>query len=357
MSTRRQLLGFCLSSSLALSAFSIASSGCDKEEVKPEATPIVGTLELPIAHRNGAPEPSDAARVEIGASEIRVAGETVLPLESGKVPAGERPNDVLPKLQVKLGGKKTMALTVYAATPYATLARVINTGLKAGVSEFAFKVRKPGSNKDTGYFTIRDVHFIKSSDDSGFNESALLPWESFTKVWEESLEACQSAQNVDCGYKPMAKAEGGKLDLMLRVRGTGVAIRFRQQGGPPQPEAGVAQPSTATAEAKPEKKKKGKKAKAELLDGIKGGATAEAAEPAPPPPQTEQVFTLRATHASEVPTSPISAIVKPVCGSQSCPTVLEAEGVGMSGNVISLLAAAFPDGTPEPKLAIVLPPP
>jgi hypothetical protein len=37
--------------------------------------------------------------------------------------------------------------------------------------------------------------------------------------------------------------------------------------------------------------------------------------------------------------------------------VLESEGISMSGTVISFIAAAFPNGTPEPKLAWVLPKP
>ena len=36
--------------------------------------------------------------------------------------------------------------------------------------------------------------------------------------------------------------------------------------------------------------------------------------------------------------------------------VLDAEGISMSGTVLSLIGAAFPEGTPEPKLAFVLPP-
>lgn len=346
------MLGFCLVSSLSLS---LLGAGCSTEEVKPEATPIVGTLELPIAHRNSDTEPGDAARIEIGTSEIRVAGETVLKLESGKIPAADRPGDVLPKLKEKLAGKKVLALTVYAASPYSTLARVINTGFEAGIHELAFRVRKPGSNTETGWLRLHGGHFVKSADDGQFGD-ALLPWDKFANVWEESLDACNAgSRGGDCGYKPMAKATGGKLDMMLRVRGSGLALRFRQTGAPAPVDAGVPD-AAATAEAKPSKAKKGKKKpKAEMLDGIKGGGGGEAVEEAPPEPATEQVFSLRAEQAAEVPSSPISDIVKPICGSVSCPAVLESEGISMSGTVISFIAAAFPNGTPEPKLAWVLP--
>jgi hypothetical protein len=323
------LLGFCLCSSLSLAA-------CNKDELKSDGKPIVGVLELPIVHRNAAPEPGDAARIEIGASEIRVAGETILKLENGKVPAAERSGYLLPKLKEKLAGKRVLALSVYAASPYATLARVIHTGFEAGARELAFRVRKPGTSTDTGWMVLHDVHFTPSSDDGKFGDAGLLPWEKFAAHWEESLEACKAGvRSGDCGYSPLAKAQGGKLDMMLRVRGSGIALRFRQTGAPPPPE-------------------KPKKPKLEMLDGIKGGA-AQPAEQEEPEPATEHVFTLRADQTTEVP-SPISDIVKPVCGGQSCPTVMDAEGISMSGTVLSLIGAAFPEATPEPKLAFVLPP-
>lgn len=312
---------------------------CPKsEEVKPDGKPIVGTLELPISHRSGGSEPSDAARIEIGASEIRLAGEPVISLENGKIPETERSGDVIPKLKAKLGGKRALSLTVYAASPYATLYRVINSGFEAGARELAFRVRKPGSNTDTGWLVVHDNHPAPSADDSQFPESALLAWDKFGAVWEETLDACQAGmRGGDCGYRPLAKATGGKLDLMLRVRGPGLALRFRQAGAPPPPE--------------PKKKPQ----KAELLEGLKGAKNAPPAEEEEPEPATEHVFTLRAEQAAELPRSPVSAIVQPVCGSTSCPAVVESEGISMSSTVISLIGAAFPDGTPEPKLAWVLP--
>ena len=338
MRTRRPFLGLrtlvtglCFTTSFAL--------GCTKsEEVKPDAKPIVGTLELPISHRNAAAEPGGAASIEIGTGEIRLAGETVVTLENGKVPAAELSGNVIPKLKAKLAGKRGLALTVYAASPYATLLRVIESGFEAGAKELAFRVRKPGSNTQTGWLTVHESHIAPSADDSKFADVALLPWEKFTGGWEESLDACSSGmRGGDCGYRPIAKATGGKLDLMLRVRGPGVALRFRQTGAPPAPEAP-------------------KKPKAELLEGIKGAKQAAAAEEEPPPePATEHVFTLRADQTAELPSSPISAITRPVCGSVSCAAVLESEGISMSGTVISLIGAAFPDGAPEPKLAWVLP--
>jgi hypothetical protein len=329
MQKRRALIG-----ALLLFAGLVA---CGGEDIDAEKPPLLGVLELPIAHRAGGTEPSGAARIEVAPGEIRVDGETLLTLENGKVPAAEQSGHTLPKLKAKLSGKSALAISTHAATPYATLARVLNTGLEAGARTFGFKVRKVGTTKDTGWLVLGNNHFTPTSEDGKFPLDQLANWDSFVTVWEDAITACQGAERVDCGYRPMAKAQGGKLDMMLRVRGSGIAVRMRQTGAP----AAATPPPTE------------KKPRVEMLDGIK--APPQAAEEAPPEPSTEHVFTLRSDHAT-LPDSPISGIVKPLCSGTSCAAVVDAEGISMSGLVLSLIGAAFPDGTPEPKLAWVLPP-
>jgi hypothetical protein len=326
----RLILSACLLGALA-------HAGCESEQAKPEAAPSVGVLELPIVQRNAGSVPAGAAQIEISPSEIRVGGESVITLTSGKVPPAEASGYVLPKLKAKLAGKSALAITAHATTPYATLARVIQSGFDAGAKDLAFQVRKPNTTKDTGWLTIRQSHFTDTPESGKFGDGELLSWDSFAKVWEESLSGCQASTKADCGYSPMTKAEGGQLDMLLRVRGSGVALRMRQTGVPE---------GQAKAADKP-------KPRAEMLEGVKA---APAAEAAPPEPTTEHVFTLRADQATAVP-SPISGITKPICGSVTCPVVLDAEGISMAVNVLALLGAAFPDGTPEPKVAWVLPPP
>ncbi len=326
---RRLFLSSCLLSSLFAGA-------CETNETATEAAPIVGVLELPLVHRNTGVAPPGAAQVEISPSEIRVNGETALALENGKVPAGEANGYLLPKLQAKLSGKSGMAITAHATIPYATLARVIQTGQEAGARELAFQVRKPNTTKDVGWLVLRQNHTTTTAEDGKFAASDLLPWSAFTKVWEEALSGCQASSRADCGYGPVAKAEGGQLDMMLRVRGSGMAIRMRQTGAPE---------AEATPAAKPKR--------VEMLDGLK--AAPAAAKEAAPEATTEHVFTLRSDQATAVP-SPISEILKPVCGSTTCPVVFEAETISSTIHVLSLLGAAFPDGTPEPKIAWVLPP-
>ena len=329
MQKRRALVLFVC----ALAA--LAGAACTGDEIKQDSAPILGVLELPIAHRTGGSEPANAARVEVSPSEIRVDGETVIKLENGKVPAAEQSGHTLPKLKDKLAGKAALAISAHAATPYATLARILNTGLEASARTFAFKVRKVGSNTDTGWLVVSNNHFTKTAEEGGFALDQLVPWDSFVAVWEDSITACQATERGDCGYRPLAKAQGGKLDMMLRVRGTGLAIRMRQTGAPA--------PTTPEPTKKP---------KVEMMEGVPAQPQAEEA---PPEPSTEHVFTLRADQAT-APESPISGIVKPVCSSQTCAAVIDAEGISMSGRVLSLIGAAFPDGSPEPKLARVLPP-
>lgn len=316
-------------------------------------TPRVGVLELGTAHRIGDPAPAGPAHIEVSPAELVVDGEPVIALENGKIPSAERSGYEIPKLKAKLSGKQSLELSVHAAVPYATLARVMFTGSEAGIKEVAFKVRKPNSTNQVGFIDVKQLQFIKSPDASEFAESELVPWDSWTAVWDDSLSACQAAgPKADCGYAPMAKAQGGKLDLMLRVRGTGYALRFRQAGAGDAAPADAGTAAAAAPDAKKKKKDK-KKKKAEMLDGIK--AAPEAPEEEAPEPSHEHVFTLRTDQATVDP-SPISGIVKPLCSSIVCPVVLDVEGISMSGQVFGLLGAAFPDGTSAPKIAWVLPP-
>jgi hypothetical protein len=327
----------------------IALAACDKEEVKPDLTPRVGVLELGTSHRIKDNAPAGPAHIEISPAELVVDGETLFPLQNGKIPPAEKSGYELPKLKAKLSGKQSLELSVHAAVPYATLARVMFTGFEAGIGEVAFKVRKPNSTNQVGFIDLKQNKFIKSPDAAEFSDAELVPWDKWSAVWDDALSACQAAgPKADCGYSPMAKAQGGKLDMMLRVRGSGYALRFRQAGAPEVADAGA--PVAAATDKKKDKKKK---KKAEMLDGIK--AAPEAADEAPPEPSHEHVFTLRTDQATVDP-SPISGIVKPLCSSIVCPIVFDVEGISMSGQAFGLLGAAFPDGTTAPKIAWVLPP-
>src|SRR5689334_17837449 len=87
-----------------------SAAACSTEEPKVAAAPILGVLELPISHRNGDPEPTGAAKVEVSPGEIRVDGESVITLQNGKIPPAEASGYILPKLKAKLTGKGALAI-------------------------------------------------------------------------------------------------------------------------------------------------------------------------------------------------------------------------------------------------------
>ncbi|MET0344129.1 MAG: hypothetical protein ABW252_24150 [Polyangiales bacterium] len=329
----------------------LSACGCGKEEVKPEPKPLLGVLELPIALRTGDAPPGNAAMLEITPTALVVDGKEVLALDKGKLPAAALAGYDLAALKPVIAGKPALAIAVYAATPYATLARVVHTALSAGLHGLTFKVRRPNATSQAGWMTLPKSHFVASAEDGKFPEGDLLAWDTFAASWEDALAACQVSARADCGYRPLDKAKGGKLDLLLRVRGSGIALRFRQAGAASPAATGPDLHEVARPEKKKEKPKRRKRA--ELLDGVAGAAAP--ADAAPPEPSTEHVFTLRGDQATTDP-SPVSGIVRPVCGGVTCPVVVDAEGVSMSGQVLGLLGAAFPDGGPAPAVAFVLPP-
>jgi hypothetical protein len=72
------------------------------------------------------------------------------------------------------------------------------------------------------------------------------------------------------------------------------------------------------------------------------------------PPATEASFQFRATEALTNP-SPVSATLKPLCGTSACGVFVTAEKTTLFVRVASFLGAAFPDGTPAPIVAFELP--
>lgn len=322
--------GLCLAGVLSL-------GGCESEkaEATAESAPSVGLLELPISHRHTDQEPASATRVEVGPQAIVVGGETAVELDNAKIPPGEQQGMLIPKLQGKLSSR-AITLVVHGATPYATLARVMATAQKGGVKEFYFQVRKPAATTETGWMRLSHVQFTDTTKPPIFEASEMPEWSVFTDAWGDVYAGCREDPAGDCGYVPSNKAEGGKLDLLIRNHGTGISARFRQY----LPDG---------EEAPEEKKKAGGPA---MLDGIAAPVAAEEEEI---DPSTEASYTLRADQAAR-PDSPFSSIVKPVCGDTACAAVVDVQGISMVARVVSVIGAAFPDGTPEPKLAFLNPP-
>ena len=261
----------------------------------------------------------------------------MLALENGKVPAAERSGYVLPKLKAKLAGKRVLAISVYAASPYATLARVIHTGFEAGARELAFKVRKPGTTTDTGWMVLHDepLHAQRRGRQVSARRRC-CPGRSSRREWEESLSACQAGvRGGDCGYARSARPPGGKLDMMLRVRGRAWRCASARPARRRQPRSR-------------------KKPKAEMLEGIKGEARRRSRRRGARGARARDRARVHAARRSGRRGAELAGQRhhKPVCGSVSCPAVVDAEGISMSGTVLSLIGAAFPDGTPEPNAGL-----
>ncbi|MFT3756492.1 MAG: hypothetical protein QM769_11210 [Pseudoxanthomonas sp.] len=277
--------------------------------------------------------------MEVTPGEIRVEGENRDHAGERQDPAAETSGYILPKLKAKLTGK--------SATRHQRSRR--------------HALRHAGARDRYGVWSRRPRGVLPSSQaqhDQGHGlahhraratsprtritgssaDTDLLPWESFTKVWDESLNACQSSSRADCGYAPLAKAEGGKLDMMLRVRGSGLALRMRQTGAP---------------EAADKPAEKPKKPKAEMLDGVKAAPqAAPSARPSPPASTCSRCAPIRPRRCPRLS----AASPSPSVAARPVAVVFDAEGISLTVHVLSLLGAAFPDGTPAPNVAWVLPP-
>jgi biopolymer transport protein ExbD len=337
----------------------LSACGGDKaaEQAAPSG-PIVGVLELPISLRTGGAAPADSHDVEISPTEVHVAGQPVLTLASGAVTAADRQGVQLPKLTAALNKTPhaALALAVAAAVPYDTVSLVLSTAKAAGVRSVAFKVRPHGGGSSTGWLTLEALDVgPKSKTDQAvqFAGLATRPWSDFASKWDDVQGACRASPTGSCAFKPTKVAEGGDLKIVLHSAGQGVNVDFFRIGDPPPEAAAPAPPAAKPGKAsKTSKKKAGKKHKPELIDGVK--TTDVVAEVEEAPPATEALFQFRAQEAVTAP-SAVSETLKPVCGTTSCGVVVQAEKATLFVRMLSLLGAAFPDGTPAPRVVFELP--
>lgn len=312
----------------------VLGCGSKEEEQKPPAQPIVGVMELPVSLRNADSAPSDVRKIEISPTELRVDGEAVLTLAGGKIATADRTGDIAPKLKDKLSTPARSAISVemHAGTPYATMALVLASASTAGIRNVAFKVRKPGGSSDVGWLAINGFHTVSAGTDASFENVATRPWSDFVNAWEAVEQGCRGAMTGNCAYKAEKIAEGGQLLIALHSSGDGININFKQVGAPPPADA-----------PKPQK--------VEMLEGVPTDPVRELEEA---PPATSASFQFRAKEAQSSP-SPITATIKPVCGTSQCGALVQADAVTLTTKVLALTGAAFPDGSPAPSLAFEVP--
>jgi len=340
---RGTILGF-------LAAWSVAGCG-SKEEAAPEQAPLdvgppVGALELPVSLRTGDAAPTDARKVEVSLAGVRVDDQPLLALDNGKVKAEDRSGDELPKLKAALASpaKSTLALTVHSSLPYTTAALVLQSAKSAGISKLALHVRKPGGSTSDGWLQVQSFQTTPRTDDD-VPIASVQPrtWDEFAAAWGAIGEACRSAQTGSCAYEQNSVAKGGTLKIVLFAAGQGVNVNFYRVGLTPEQLAAEDAARKAELATKKEDFIQGRAGKKDLVAELTEGE-----------PATDASFQFRAREAFDSP-SPVTAMMQPLCGPKACGAVVSADEPTLMVRVVSLIGAAFADGSVAPALAFELP--
>lgn len=322
--------------------------GCGKDDGKGADAPLppaLGVLELPVSLRTGDPAPGGSYKVEANPSELRVDGKVIVPLTDGRVPAAEQQGGVVGALKSAFGGGRAeLALHLHSTLPYETTALVLNTAASAGVRNASFQVRKPGGTPDTGWIAVKGFSTTPRTDQE-VPLPAVTPrkWDDFTVAWQAVYDACRMARTGSCAYVQTNVAQGGNLKIVLHASGRGVNLNFHRVGFSAEELA---------AEKQKRESELGEKKRA-FLDGRMKQLDLEA-ELLEGDPATEALFQFRAEEALNLP-SALSSTLGPLCGTGACGAVVSADSNTLMVRVMSLIGAAFPDGTPAPSLAFELP--
>jgi hypothetical protein len=336
----------------------LIACGGDKaaEEAPPPSGPIVSVLELPVTLRSQGTAPSDAANVEISTNEIHVGGQNVLALNAGSVPEAERQGTQIPKLAKALsaGPKGAASFSVASGVPYETVLLAVATAKASGLNKVDFQVRAPSATT-AGHFVLEGLD-VKPKTNSDNNQTfaglSPRPWSDFSNQWDAVQSACKASPTGSCAYKPEKVADGGELKIVLHAAGQGVNVEYFRIGPLPEPTEAAPEPEKAgKGKKKKPAKKKGKKV--EMIDGVPAQKDV-VDEALNAPPATEALFQFRAQETVANP-SAVTETIKPVCGTSACGVVIQAEKATAFVRVISLLGAAFPDGTNAPQVVFELP--
>lgn len=326
-----------------LVTFGLAWTACgSKEEDKaPPPQPIVGVMEIPVSLRTGGTEPTDAHKVEIGLSELRVNATHSIKLDLGKIVPAERSGTTVPKLDAAFTGpsRTRVAIEVHASAAYDTVVNVLDSARKAGVRNAAFKVRKLGGAASVGWLELNNYNVIIPTDDEvTFDNVAPHEWADFVNAWDEMVGACRTARTGTCVEKPVKIAAGGHVQIGLFSAGQGVNLTFKRVGAPP-PEVVQQQ----------EEKNLKRKLKPEEKSPVLAGLPPELVEKFDQLPfTTEGGFQFRGSEAVKTP-SPVSATMAPLCGKGACGIVVSGRQDTVALWLIAMIGAAFPDGTTAPQ--------
>jgi hypothetical protein len=139
-------------------------------------------------------------------------------------------------------------------------------------------------------------------------------------------------------------AKGGNLKIVLHASGQGVNVNFFRAGLTPEELAAEEAARKAELATKKEDFMQGRGVtktdlEKELLEGD---------------PANEALFQFRAKEALELP-SAVSQVMEPLCGTKACGAIVSADSNTLMVRVVSLIGAAFADGSAPPVLAFELP--
>jgi hypothetical protein len=267
------------------------------------------------------------------------------------VPAAEQKDGVVPKLVAALQSpaRARLALHVHASLPYDTGALALSSASSAGARQLTFRVRKSGTSTETGWLSLSGFQMTPRTDDEVVVQGVEpRKWDEFAKAWQAMHDSCRSSKTGNCPIVENNVAQGGNLKIVLFASGSGVNLHFFRVGLT-QAELAAEEQKRTAALAGPKKgsvKGHGKKAdvkttdlEQELLEG---------------PPASEALFQFRGREATDPP-SVLTEVMQPLCGPKACGAVVSADGNTLMVRVISLIGAAFADGSAPATLAFEMP--
>jgi len=355
--------------------FPLCGISCKSDKDKGSKGPIVKVMELPVALRHKDSQPSSAHKVEISFEELRINEKTVLKLTDGKVPDADRSGLVVPKIESALDNPKRshIAVEAYSGVPFKTFILLLGSAQSAGTRNAVFKVREPGQTDKTGWLEIKNFKVMEHTwEEVKFDNIASRPWTDFVNVWEDVAIACSGQKSrVFCKDMPTKVSRRGRLEIILSTAGSAMTLEFKQVGEPRPEEMELPEgmPPLEQEVVKGEdgalmaayKIPEGLKIVEEdeyvpeqfpIPDGLDDELTQDFLKI---PPAREAGFQFRGREALKLP-SPVSETMAPVCGKTACGVVIMGRPISPVFRILSLIGGTFPDGTPSPALAFMLPP-
>jgi len=303
-------------------------------------------MELPVSLRRGDPQPTDAHPLEATSEQLRLAGTPVIALANGKVNDADKSNGIIPKLEAALKSPSHagIALRMQANLPYETLALILNSAKSAGVMNASIAVREVGNSSKTGWLNA-DSYVMSSKADDMPPIPTVTPktWESFTAKWGAVTEACRTAPTGNCAYADTNFAHGGTLKIELFSSGRGINVDFYQRGLSADQEKAEEQKRAKELAKKKEDFLQGRIAHDDMVKFLLLGD-----------PSTQALFQFRYQEALSAPSS-LTNTMAPLCHQEKCGVVVAADEVSPMVRVVSMMGAAFPDGTPQPAYAFEMP--